>query len=1200
MSFGYSVSDFLYLIQLTDRLRKRFVQAPEEFIAISNAITSLSNVLQDVGTTTRTVELTEWQKSALALNISGCNSALDRLSKIADENSCLKVTASHSLRDWPIRALRRVRLDGNEIHNICSHIEFQVSTLNCFLVSLNNKVSHSATTGIRKLQDDVDNTQTEIKALSSSIDGVRSGVNSVQAGVGTTQADVSKTLKGMDRLQTSLDEVRISIQKQNEQENIRQNRDEEEAILHWLSQIDFADQQTDLLRRREPGTGEWLLTSSKYRSWIKSRRQTLFCPGVPGAGKSMIASIVIDDLSKTFRHDNSVAVAYLFYNFRCMHEQQPEDLLASLVKQILHDWPVPAEVKDLFKVHKPRRTRPSLNEISSVLSSICALFTHVFIVVDALDECQREHREKFLSEIFNLQKTKPLNLFATSRMIPEIESFFDDSEQLEVRATVDDVHKYLNTRISHLPTFIRGIRDEIKTEICKAVDGIFLLAQLYVNSLEGKRSIKAVRGALNNLRTGCSAYDTIYSSALQRIEDQVKDARELAKQVISWITWSRRPISMTELQHALGIELGSPSLDEDNLPDVDYMVSVCAGLVTVDHESRVIRLVHYTAQEYLERSWEPQAAKFEADMSATCITLLSFDYFKSGICKTDRGFEERLQAYPFYDYSARNWGNHARAGEVLDDVVFCFLRDKAKVEAAGQALAVSYEVRSQDVRGTTTGIHLAAHFGLTEAVRVFLEDGWPPDAMDGYSRTPLSWAVREGHEDVAKLLLESGVDASSRDYLGRTPLCYASRGGFKAIVEKLLEKEVDADAKDNLGRSPLSWAAENGHGGGHIDVVDVLLRAGVSPDLVDKRGESPLACAVSRRNEGLVRLLLKGGANPNFRYGDGRTGLSHAAGEGNNSIVGLLLGADKIDPNLKNPDGQGPLSCAAEAGHSSVVALLLDHPGVAPNAEDADGWTPLMAAADEGHEATVAVLLAKDGVDVNRKNIWNQTPLSRAARNGHANVVKMLLGKEEIEVDSADTSGWTPLIQAARHGHSSTIGELLKTSGVNILHADTAGRTALSWAAGQGYEALVECLLWQPAAGLVSLDYQDKAGRTPLSWAAGNGYEAAVRVLLHAGAIVASVDCCGRAPLAFAALNGHCAVVRLLLEAGAALDACHGLNGWTALQLATLQAHREVELLLQAHGALSEGTDFFGLELLYRSGSVPIGRAIDGIVEAVR
>ncbi|KAI0412872.1 ankyrin repeat-containing domain protein [Xylaria grammica] len=962
MSFGYSISDFLYLIQLTDRLRKHFVQAPEEFTAISNA--------------------------------------------------------DH-------------RGNPGLIHTLCS------------------KVSHSATTGIRKLQDDVDNTQTEIKALSCSVDGVRSGVNGVQAGVGTTQADAS------------LDEVQISIQKQNEQENIRQHRDEEEAILHWLSQIDFADQQTDLLRRREPGTGEWLLASSKYRSWIKSRRRTLFCPGVPGAGKSMIASIVIDDLSKTFRHDNSVAVAYMFYNFRCMHEQQPEDLLASLVKQILHDRPVPAEVKDLFTVHKPRRTRPSLTEISSVLSSICALFTNVFIVVDALDECQREQREKFLSEIFNLQKTKPLNLFATSRMIPEIEGLFDDSEQLEVRATIDDVHKYLDTRTSRLPTFIRGIRDEIKTEICKAVDGIFLLAQLYVNSLEGKRSIKAVRGALKDLRTGCSAYDTVYSSALQRIEDQVKDARELAKQVISWITWSRRPISMTELQHALGIELGSSVLDEDNLPDVDYMVSVCAGLVTVDHESRVIRLVHYTAQEYLERSWKHQAARFEADMSATCITLLSFSYFESGICTTDRGFEERLQAYPFYDYSARNWGNHARAGGVLDDVAFCFLRDKAKVEAAGQALAVSCEVRSQDVRGTTTGIHLAAHFGLTEAVRVLLEDGWPPDATDGYSRTPLSWATREGHEDVAKLLLESG------------------------------------------------------------------------------RGESPLACAVSRRNEGLVRLLLKGGANPNFRYGDGRTGLSHAAGEGHNSIVGLLLGADKIDPNLKNLDGQGPLSCAAEAGHSSVVALLLDHPGVAPNAEDADGWTPLMAAADEGHEAAVAVLLARDGVDVNRKNTWNQTPLLRAARNGHANVVKMLLGKEEIEVDSADTSGWTPLIQAARHGHSSTIGELLKTSGVNILHADTAGRTALSWAAGQGYEALVECLLWQPAAGL------------------------------------------------------------LLLEAGAALDACHGLNGWTALQLATLQAHREVELLLQSRGALSEGTDFFGLELLFRSGSVPIGRAIDGVVEAV-
>jgi hypothetical protein len=102
--------------------------------------------------------------------------------------------------------------------------------------------------------------------------------------------------------------------------------------------------------------------------------------------------------------------------------------------------------------------------------------------------------------------------------------------------------------------------------------------------LKGKRSPKAIRTALKKLPTGSEAYDYAYKDAMERIEGQLADEEELAKQVLSWITCAKRPLTTSELEHALAVEAGEPQLDIENLCRVEDMVSICAGLVTVDEE----------------------------------------------------------------------------------------------------------------------------------------------------------------------------------------------------------------------------------------------------------------------------------------------------------------------------------------------------------------------------------------------------------------------------------------------------------------------------------------------------------------------------------------------------------------------------------------------------------------------------------------
>jgi hypothetical protein len=259
-----------------------------------------------------------------------------------------------------------------------------------------------------------------------------------------------------------------------------QHDQEHVTILKWLTPMDYAPQQYDCINRRQPGTGQWLLDSAEFKTWVEADKQTLLCLGIPGAGKTILTSSVVEILRRRFQDDLSVGIAYLYCNFRRQDEQKAEDLLASLLKQLTQGLPsLPDTVKSLYDRHTVKGTRPSLDEISRSLQSVAALYSQVFIIVDALDECRASDgsRARFLTEVFNLQAKCRAYLFATSRFIPEITEKFDGSISLEIRASVEDVRRYVHGHISHLPSFVGHnpeLQEDIETEIVNAADGVYV------------------------------------------------------------------------------------------------------------------------------------------------------------------------------------------------------------------------------------------------------------------------------------------------------------------------------------------------------------------------------------------------------------------------------------------------------------------------------------------------------------------------------------------------------------------------------------------------------------------------------------------------------------------------------------------------------------------------------------------------------
>ena len=84
-----------------------------------------------------------------------------------------------------------------------------------------------------------------------------------------------------------------------------------------------------------------------------------------------------------------------------------------------------------------------LDAICGAFHSICRTFKRIFILVDALDECDDKSQKTLLIKLFELQGELSFSLLATSRKIPDIEEQFIGHQHDKVRiyANTDDVNR---------------------------------------------------------------------------------------------------------------------------------------------------------------------------------------------------------------------------------------------------------------------------------------------------------------------------------------------------------------------------------------------------------------------------------------------------------------------------------------------------------------------------------------------------------------------------------------------------------------------------------------------------------------------------------------------------------------------------------------------------------------------------------------
>ncbi|RYP77300.1 hypothetical protein DL769_003449 [Monosporascus sp. CRB-8-3] len=767
-------------------------------------------------------------------------------------------------------------------------------------------------------------------------------------------------------------------------DKIQQGQDhaKHRRLVEWISPTDYPAQQSDIINRRQEGTCQWFLDAPEFAGWLSGSKQRLFCPGIPGAGKTMVAAIAIDHLLKTVQN-SSIGVAYVYCNYKAQEEQGTTSLLAAILKQLVQARPSIVEpVERLHKQHAGRGTMPSLDEVFSALRDVLAHYPTVYIVTDALDECRDGTRRQFLAKLRELQAVRDLRLMATSRFIPEIIDEFGEALSLEVQASKEDVKRFVAGQTYRLPKCIQrdlALQDMVQDKIVEVAGGMFLLARLHTDSLLDKRTPKEVKSTLARFSNGSAALDGAYGDALQRIEGQLDGDYERAKKVLSWITFAKRPLTTAEVCCALAVEPDEAELDLENIPDVEDLVSVCAGLVVVDQESAVIRLVHYTTQQYFERikdAWNPAA---QLHIATTCLTYLSFSAFRSGGCSTDREFEERLRRSAFLDYAAKHWGQHTLA--VQEETPLFLAVEHGHYEMAKLLLDKGAKVNAQGKK-YGNALQAASYRGDEQMVKLLLNKGADVNAQGGLYGNALQAASDRGHEQLLKLLLDNAANVNTQgDY--DNALQAASYRGDEQVVRLLLNKGADVNAQGGYYGNALQAALDRGH----KQVVKLLLDNGADVNLQGKDYGNALYAALYKGDERTVKLPLDKGADVNAQGSYGNA-LHIASYQGHEQIMKLLL--DKgADVDAQGFYG-GALRAAAYGGHEQIVQLLLDK-GADINAQGPYG-NALHAASYQGHEQIVKLLLDK-GADVNAQGRYYGNALRAALDKGHEQIVKLLLDK---------------------------------------------------------------------------------------------------------------------------------------------------------------------------------------------------------------
>ncbi|KAF8199794.1 hypothetical protein K438DRAFT_2112069 [Mycena galopus ATCC 62051] len=876
----------------------------------------------------------------------------------------------------------------------------------------------------------------------------------------------------------------------------------EDRLEKWLRVPDQKVKQSSSSGVRNRSPCRWFFEDGKLMTWQDNPRQLLWIEGASGTGKTIISSMIIEQLFKdraTLNSTDSTAIAYFYFE---LGQQSVESALRRLILQLSSQGPyqILNEQHQLCK----GQTVPNYSELLLILEKLLLMFGRTYLVLDALDECKTEDYDrvaKFVATISAWSHIQ-LHVLITSQSRDVFENALLPLRNLsriipQKDTTSDDIRLYVSNELasrSDLQLW-KSESGRITNYIVDKSAGMFRLAYCLLEQLKDCARLSELQATLDALPD--NLHD-IYARSLKSVpEKYLPDVQKL----LQWLVFTERPLTLAELEDTIAFDFTNPeryTFDPDRRPKRGVFMKWLSGLVSITSSSRdaiddssekeyvfdadgvfdndgfyrsgsVVSLAHSSVQDYLQQrhpSWcsscpihvrEETAHQL---MAQSCICyLLHFD---------DHPLDaETFPDYPLALYAAKNWHYHLlRSSDqvALSTLTKDLLLPESRPYTALYRLNNSWDSPNWSPWSSIEPpLSLCAQVGYMAGVKFLCGIGADVNAMgnNGYAlTTALEYASKNGHVEIAKFLLENGADVnrSSDDEFDPTyiydyqqppnALEHASRNGHLEIVRSLLDKGADVNA-DGREHTALQLASVHGY----TEIVHLLIEKGANVH-AQGSGGTALQQAAAMGHIEIVKLLLEKGAKINAWSGDFKltqvgvfeinggfgqgTALEEAAAHGHLEIVQFLLDQG-ADLNPQNTGFHGtPLQRAAEAGHIEIVKLMLNH-GADVDAHSETNGTALQHASGAGCMEIVKVLLEEDA-DVNAQGGWHGTALQCASEHGDIEIVQLLLDKHaNINAPSMGGTAWQ---RASRQSHTEIVHLLLENG------ADT-GVDEIQWDIGR-------------------------------------------------------------------------------------------------------------------------------------------------------